>query len=271
MIFELLNGRDEVKTQKIWSQVFFFFTSAIIWPKQKETYRSVILWKIIALFFFGKISKVWHKRGNKLHTKLKISERLKISNYLFICKIRIHKVASSLIQLLQEDTYEEYSQLNKKHSLSSTGSWQQGSVRFSSVAQSCLTLRPHELQHARPPCPSPTPEVHSNSRPSSWWCHPAIVVHFSSCPQSLPASGSFPMSHPFAWGGQSTGVSALASFLPKNTQGWSSLEWAGWISLQSKGLSRVFSNTTVQKHQFFGTQLSSQSNSHIYTWPLEKP
>ena len=136
------------------------------------------------------------------------------------------------------------------------------------------SLQPHESQHARPPCPSPTPRVHSNSRPSSQWCHPAIsssVVPSTSCPQSLPASGSFPVSQLFAWGGQSTGVSALASFLPKNTQGWSPLEWIGWISLQSKGLSRVFSNTTVQKHQFFGAQPSSQSNSHILTWPQEKP
>ena len=118
------------------------------------------------------------------------------------------------------------------------------------------------------------PRVHPNSRPSSHWCHPAIsssVVPFSSCPQSLPASESFPMSQLFASGGQSIGVSALASFLPKNTQNWSPLEWTGWISLQSKGLSRVFSNTTVQKHQLFGTQLSSQSNFHIHTWPLEKP
>ena len=136
------------------------------------------------------------------------------------------------------------------------------------------SLRPHESQHARPPCLSPSPGVHSNSCPSSQWCHPAIsssVISFSSCPQSLPASGSFPISQLFTWGGQSTGVSALASFLPKNTQGWSPLEWTGWISLQSMGLSRVFSNTTVQKHQFFGTQLSSQSNSRIHTWPLEKP
>ena len=110
------------------------------------------------------------------------------------------------------------------------------------------SLRPHELQHARPPCPSPTPGVHPNSRPSSQWCHPAIsssVVPFSSCPQFLPASESFPMSQLFSWGGQSTGVSALASVLPKNTQDWSPLGWTGWISLQSKGLSRVFSNTTV--------------------------
>ena len=152
------------------------------------------------------------------------------------------------------------------------------SVQFSSIqfSRSVVSdsLQPHESQHTRPPCPSSTPGVHSNSRPSSLWCNPAIsssVVPFSSFPQSFPASESFPVSQLFAWGGQSTGVSALASFLPKNTQGWSPSEWTGWISLQSKGLSRVFSNTTVQKHQFFGTQLSSQSNSHIHTWPLEKP
>ena len=119
------------------------------------------------------------------------------------------------------------------------------SVQFSSVAQSCPTLWPHELQHTRLPCPSPTPGVHSDSHPSSQWCHPAIsssVVPFSSCPQSLPASESFPISQLFAWGGQSTGVSTLASFLPKKSQGWSPSEWTGWISLQSKGLSRVFSN-----------------------------
>ena len=136
------------------------------------------------------------------------------------------------------------------------------------------SLRPHELQHARPPCPSPAPGVHSDSCPSSRWCHPAIsssVVPYSSCPQSLPASESFPMSQLFTWGGQSTGVSALASFLPQKSQGWSPSEWTGWISLQSKGLSRVFSNTTVQKHQFFGTQPSSQSSSHIRTWSQEKP
>ena len=150
--------------------------------------------------------------------------------------------------------------------------------QFSSVhfSRSVLSdsLWPHESQHARPLCPSPTPGVHSDSRPSSQWCLPTIsssVILFSSCPQSLPASESFPMRQLFTWGGQSTGDSALASFLPKNTQGWSPLEWTVWISLQSKGLSRVFSNTTVQKHQFFGAQPSSQSNSHIHTWPLEKP
>ena len=149
-------------------------------------------------------------------------------------------------------------------------------IRSDQISSSVMSdsLGPHESQHARPPCPSPTPRVHSDSRSSSHWCHPAIsssVVPFSSCPQSLPASESFPMSQFFTWGRQSTGVSALASFLPKNTQDWSPLRWTGWLSLQSKGLSRVFSNTTVQKHQFFGTQPSSQSNSHIHTWPQEKP
>ena len=136
------------------------------------------------------------------------------------------------------------------------------------------SLWPHESQHARPPCPSPTPGVYSNSCLSSWWCHPAIlssVVPFSSCPQSFPALGSFPVSQFFTWGGQSIGVSASTSVLPMNNQGWSPLGWTGWIFLQSKGLSRVFSNTTVQKHQFFGAQFSSPSNSHIRTWLLEKP
>ena len=143
------------------------------------------------------------------------------------------------------------------------------SVQFSCSVVSD-SLQPHEPQHARPPCLSLTPRVHLNSCASSRWCHSAIsssVIPFSSCPQSLPASESFPMSQLFAWGGQSIGVSASASVLPKNTP----LEWTGWISLQSKGLSRVFSNTTVQKHQFFSAQLSSQSNSHIHTWPQEKP
>ena len=124
------------------------------------------------------------------------------------------------------------------------------SVQFSRSVTSD-SLRPHESQHIRPPCPSPTPGVHSNSCPLSRWCHPAIsssVIPFSSCPQSLPASESFPMSQLLAGGGQSTGVSALASFLPKNTQGWSPLEWTGLISLQSKGLSRVFSNTLGRRN-----------------------
>ena len=136
------------------------------------------------------------------------------------------------------------------------------------------SLQPHEPQHTRPPCPSPTPGVHPNPCPSSRWCLPTIsssVIPFSSCPQSLPASGSFKMCQLFASGGQSIGVLASISVLPMNTQDWSPLGWTGWISLQAKGLSRVFSNTTVQKHQFFCAQLSLQSNSHIHTWLLEKP
>ena len=132
------------------------------------------------------------------------------------------------------------------------------SVQFSCSVVS-NSLRPHELQHTMPPCPSPIPGVYPNPHPLSQWCHPTVsssVIPFSSCPQFSPASGSFQMSQLFASGGQTIGVSASTSVLPMNTQDWSPLEWTGWISLQSKGLSRVFSNTTVQKHQFFGAQLS---------------
>ena len=149
------------------------------------------------------------------------------------------------------------------------------SVQFSSVAQSCPTLRPHESQHTRPPCPSPTPGVYSNSCPSSRWCHPAIsssVVPFSSCPQSLPESGSFPMSQLFAWGGQSTGVSASASVLPMN-------EHPGLISFRMDWLDLLAVQRTLKsllqhhssKASIFSAQLSSLSNSHIHTWPLGKP
>ena len=134
--------------------------------------------------------------------------------------------------------------------------WRFSSVQFSRSVMSD-SLRPHVLQHARPPCPSPTSRVHPNPCSLSWWCHPTVsssVVPFS-CPQSFLASGSFPMSQLFASGGQSIGVSASTSVLPINTQDWSPLGWTGCVFLQSKGLSRVFSNTTVQKHQFFGTQL----------------
>ena len=139
------------------------------------------------------------------------------------------------------------------------------SVQFSHSVVSD-SLWPHEPQHARPPCPSPTPRVHSNPCPLSWWYHPTIsscVIPFSLCPQSFPASGSFQMSQLFASGGQSVGVSASTSVLPMNIQDWSPLGWTGWIPLLSKELSRVFSNTTVQKHCFFGTQPSLWSNSHI--------
>ena len=176
----------------------------------------------------------------------------------------VHGVAKSWTWLSDS---AHYSVAQKHHDLliHFTNGAQAGYFSFSSVQFSCsvmsISLWPHESQHARPPCPSPTPGVYSNSCPSSWWCHPAIssfVVPFSSCPQSFPASGSFPMSQLFAWGGQSAGVSASVSVLPMDTQDWSPLGWTGWVSLQSKGLSRVFSNTTVQKHQFFSAQLSSQ-------------
>ena len=136
------------------------------------------------------------------------------------------------------------------------------------------SLQPHEWHYTRPPCLSPTTRVHSNPCLSSQWCHPTIsssIVSFSYCPQSFPASGSFQMSQFFTSGGQSIGVSASTSVLPLNTQDWYPLGLTDWIALQSKGFSRVFSNTTVQKHQFFSTQVSLWSNSHIYTWLLQKP
>ena len=163
------------------------------------------------------------------------------------------------------------------------------SVQFSSVQVSRSvvvdSLQPHESQHARPPCPLPTPGVHSNTSiesvmPSSHLilCHPLLLlppippsIRVFSNESTLHMRWPKYWSQLLAWGGQSTGVSALVSVLPKNTQDWLPLEWTGWISLQSKGLSRVFSNTTVQKHQFFSAQPSSQSNSHIHTWLLEKP
>ena len=147
------------------------------------------------------------------------------------------------------------------------------SVQFSRSAVS-NSLQPHGLQHARPPCPSPTPGVYSNSCPLSQWCHPNIsssVVPFSSCLQSFQASGSFKISQLFTSGGQSIGVSASASVFPMNIQDWLPLGLTGWISLLSKRFSRVFSNTVVQTYQFFGTQLCLWSTSHIHTWLLEKP
>ena len=190
-------------------------------------------------------------------------------------KIRTQSSADRITTSLSLDHQRKNKQTKPQHKSHPIQSLRkpldQYSVQFSpSVVSNYLQL--HESQHVSPPCPSPTPRVYSNSCPSSQWCNPAIpssVTLFSSCPQSLPASGSFPMSQLFIWGGQSIGVSASASILPMNTQGRSPLGWTGWISLQ--GLSIVFSNTTVQKHQFFGSQLSSQFNSHIHTWPLEKP
>ena len=146
------------------------------------------------------------------------------------------------------------------------------SVQFS-LSVTSYSLWSHEPQDVRPPCPSPTPGVHPKSCPLSGWCHTTIsfsAIPFSSCPQSFPASGSFQMSQLFKTGGTSIGISASTSVLSMNTQDWSTLGWTGWISLQSKGLSWVFSNTTIQKHQFFCTQPSLESNSHIHTWLLEK-
>ena len=156
--------------------------------------------------------------------------------------------------------------------------WRKEYKGFSTVQFSCPvvsdSLRPHGLQHARLPCPSPTPRACSSSCPSSWWCHPTIsssVIPFSSRLQSFWASGSFLMSQFFASGGQSTRASSSASVLPMNIQDWFPLGWAAWISLQSKGLSRAFSNTTVQKHQLFSAQPSLWSNSHIHMWLMKKP
>ena len=167
------------------------------------------------------------------------------SNFCHICY---------LIQYSQKQSRQDRNYLNFYMEINSQ-------EHFSSVQSlSCVRLfRPHEPQHARPPYPSPTPRVHPNPCSLSQWCHPTIsssVVPFSSCPQFFPASGSFQMSQFFTSGGQSIEVSASTSVLPMNTQDWSPLGWTGWVSLQSKGLSRVFSNTTVQKHQFFGAQLS---------------
>ena len=147
------------------------------------------------------------------------------------------------------------------------------SVQFSHALVSS-SLQPYGLQHTRLPCPSPTPGACSNSHPSSWWCHPTIsssIIPFSSCLQSFPTSGSFLRSQFFTSGGQSIGVLASASVLPMNIQNWFLLRLTGLISLQSKGFSRVFSNTTVRKHKFFGIHLSLYSNYHIHTWLLAKP
>ena len=169
-------------------------------------------------------------------------------------------------------TLREISQKEKGkcHAITYLWNLKYGSVQFSCSVVSD-SLWPRGLQQARPPCPSPTPKVSSNSCPLRQWCHPTIassVIHFSSHLRSFPASGSFQMNQFFASGGQSIGISASALVLPMNIQEWFRL---GWISLQSKGLSRVFSKTTVQKHQFFSAQVSLWSSSHIHAWLLEKP
>ena len=158
--------------------------------------------------------------------------------------------------------------MDKQRNAFENFAFQFSSVQFSHSVVS-NSLRSHEPQHTRPLCPSPTPGVYPNTYPLSRWCHPTIsssVVPFSSCPQSFPASGSFPISQLFTSGGQSIGVSASTSVLPMNTLDWSSLERTGWVSLQSKGLSRVFSYTTVQKHQFFGAQLSLYQLKILWPW-----
>ena len=182
------------------------------------------------------------------------------------------KVEALPLKIFQDNTDGNKQQQQKKKSTATIIRINSSVSQFSHSVMSS-SLRLHESQHARPPCPLPTPRVYSNSCPSIRWSHPAIsssVIPFSSCPQSLPALGSFPMCQLFPWGGQSIGVSASASVLPMNTQDWSPLGLAG-SPCSPRDSQECSSNTTVQKHQFFGTHLSSQSNSHIHAWPLEKP
>ena len=180
---------------------------------------------------------------------------------MFSSQVFAFSVSCLQFSLLHKATWLLFTSLNFLKSYPMTGNIFHV-IKSESKSCSVLSdsLRSHGMLHVRPPCPSPSPGVYPNSCPLSRWWHPTIsssVFPFSSCLQSFPASGSFQMSQFSSSGGQSTGVSASTSVLPMNTQDWSPLEWTGWISLQSKGLSRVFSNTTVQKHQFFGTQLSS--------------
>ena len=197
------------------------------------------------------------KRSEKQRTKGKIYTHLNAEFQ------RIARRDKNAFLSDQGKEIEENNRIGKtKHLFKKTrdtkGTFHAISVQFSRSVMS-NSLRPHEPQHARPPCPSPTPRVHPNPRPLNQWCHPTIsssVIPFSSCPQSFPASGSFPVSQLFASGGQTTGVAASTSVLPMNTHDSFPLGWTGWIALQSKGLSRVFSNTIVQKHQLFCVQLS---------------
>jgi len=248
--------RNNWVTELNWTEVTIWHTIDYIWW----------IWKVISILESGPENKPVKNRDCILsifvHTKSAITGMEYILN-IYISELDLHNEYVHNFKCGDDFTVAYiYTRihLNMQFQFSH-------SVVFNS-------LQPHESQHDRPPCPSPTPGVHPHSCTSSWWCHPAIsssVIPFSSCPQSLQASGPFPRSQIFAWGGQSIGVSASASVLPVNSQDWFPLGWTDWTSLRSKGLSRVFSNTTVQKHQFFSAQLSSQSNTHIHTWPEEKP
>ena len=206
--------------------------------KGMATHSSILAWRIPWTEEPGKLQSI---RSQRVRHKWATNTPLKKKTWIALCLLMLTCNIYNIHKCMRFININHFSSVQFSHSVMSD------------------SLQPHEPQHSRPPCPSPTPGVHSNSRPLSRWCHPAIsssVVPCSSCPLPFPASGSFPMSQLFASGGQSTGVSASTSVLPMNTQDWSLLGWTGWNSLQSKGLSRVFSNTTVQKHQFFGAQLS---------------
>ena len=204
------------------------------------------------------------------YLKIRIPEILIVKELILKDQIKINRKKRCFSLSLWIDVNSK----NVSHSVTFSFLQPHGfSVQFSSSVLS-NSLRPHESQHARPPCPSPTPEACSNSRPSIQWCHPTIsssVILFCSCLQSFPALESFPVSLFFASDGESIGVSASTSVLPMDIQDWFPLGGTGWMSLQSKGLSRVFSNTIFQRHQFFCTQLSLKASSHIHTWLLEKP
>ena len=214
--------------------------------------------------------KTYHERTGMVLNLWKPNTYISQVETQWVQLLKIHVIKTNFqknFMIIRGSIKKNYPKLRNK-----TKKWL-SSVQFSCSVVS-NSLWPHEPQHASPPCQLPTAGVYPNPGPLSQWCHPSIsssVIPFSSCPQSFSATGSFKMSQLFTWGAQTTGVSASRSVLPMNSQDWSPLGWTGWISLQSKGLSRAFSNTTVQKHQFFIARLSSQSNSHIHTWLLEKP
>ena len=218
--------------------------------------------------------------GDRIWGEAEITADSDYSHEVKRCLLLERKTMTNLDCILKskENHFADRGQYSQSYGFSSSHAqmWELDHKKGHQLSRSVVSdsLRPHGLQHAKPPCPSPTPGAYSNSCTLSRWCDPTIsssVIPFSSCLQSFPTSGSFQMSQLFTGGGQSIGVSASASVLPMNIQDWFPLGWTGWISLLSKGLSRVFSNTTVQKHQFFGVQFSLQSNSHIHTWLLKKP